>query len=110
MPIREIARAIEQKDVARLRRLKGIGERTAQKIIATLCGKMEKFALICEAEKQTHPPLTDIQQPVMEVLVHQLGHKFGDARQMIADALERNSLISTPEALFDEVYRGEMDT
>jgi hypothetical protein len=27
---------------------------------------------------------------------------------MVADALKRNPAIDTPEALFEEVYRGEM--
>ncbi|RLC29801.1 MAG: Holliday junction DNA helicase RuvA, partial [Deltaproteobacteria bacterium] len=40
IPVREIAGAIESGDVAALKRLKGIGARTAQKIIATLQGKM----------------------------------------------------------------------
>src|SRR5271169_512047 len=35
-PVREIARAIEEKDTGALRQLKGIGERKAEKIIATL--------------------------------------------------------------------------
>jgi Holliday junction DNA helicase RuvA len=41
-------------------------------------------------------------------MVHQLGHRVPDARRMVADALKRNPAIDTPEALFEEVYRGEM--
>ena len=52
VPIREIARAIESKNVDALKQLKGIGNRTAQKIIATLEGKMDKFALIRKSEKK----------------------------------------------------------
>ena len=52
IPVRDIARAIELKEVDQLRQLKGIGNRTAQKIIATLHGKMEKFALIRKTEKK----------------------------------------------------------
>lgn len=108
VPVRDIARAIEAGDVGRLRQLKGIGNRTAQKIIATLRGKMEKFALIRKAEQKEVPVVTDIQQQVMEVLVKQLGHNTANAKQMIAAALERNNSISTPEELFEEVYRGEV--
>src|SRR5210317_595321 len=39
-PIRDIASAIESRDVGRLKELKGIGVRTAQKIVASLEGKM----------------------------------------------------------------------
>ena len=108
VPVRDIARAIETEDVGRLRQLKGIGNRTAQKIIASLHGKMEKFALIRKTEQKKVPLVADIQQPVMEVLVNQLGHKIADAKQMVSAALDRNTSISTPEELFEEVYRGEV--
>ncbi len=108
VPVRDIARAIETEDVGRLRQLKGIGNRTAQKIIASLHGKMEKFALIRKTEQKEVPLVADIQQPVMEVLVNQLGHKIADAKQMVSAALDRNTSISTPEELFEEVYRGEV--
>ena len=44
---------------------------------------------------------------VMDVLVAQLGHKTADARQMITDAIKRNSAINTAEQLFDEIYQGQ---
>ena len=107
IPVREIARAIESKDIAKLKRLKGIGNRTVQKIIATLEGKMDKFALIREAEHEEMPIVQDFSQQVFDVLVAQLGYKATDARHMIAEAIKRNSSIATPEELFDEIYRGE---
>jgi len=106
--IRDIARAIEAKDVQTLNGLKGVGKRTAQKIIATLAGKMDKFALIRKADQPVAPVVGDIQQQVLDVLVRQLGHKIADAKHMIAMALKRNSAIATPEELFEEVYRGEI--
>ena len=108
IPIRDIARAIEARDVQKLSQLKGVGKRTAQKIIATLAGKMDKFALIRKIEQPESPAVADIQQQVMDVLVRQLGHKMGDAKNMIAMALKRNRAIATPEELFEEVYRGEI--
>ena len=108
IPIRDIARAIEAKDVDRLKKLKGVGPRTAQKIIATLSGKMDKFALIRKAEQEDIPVVEDFSKQVLDVLVSQLGHRFSDANQMITAALKRNSAISTPEELFEEVYRGEV--
>jgi len=107
IPVRDIARAIETKDLANLKQLKGIGNRTAQKIVATLSGKMDKFALIRKTEKAEIPVDEDITSPVIDVLVSQLGYKISDATQMVAAARERNSSLSTPEELFDEVYRGE---
>ena len=107
IPVREVARAIENKDVNSLTRLKGIGKRTAQKIIATLEGKMGKFALIRKEEKKEIQVVEDFSEQVYEVLVKQLGHKMSDAKRMISDALKRNRAITTPEELFEEVYRGE---
>ena len=107
IPVREIARAIESKDVNKLKRLKSIGDRTARKIIATLEGKMDKFALIQPTQQVEIPMVEDLSQQVLDVLVEQLGYKITAAKQMISDAMKRNAAISTPEELFEEVYRGE---
>jgi len=104
--VREIARAIEAKDVQKLKQLKGIGERTARKIIATLEGKMDKFALIRKEEKKI-PVEEDAAKQVLDVLVGQLGYRVSDAKRMIAAAMQRNSAITTSEELFEEVYRSE---
>jgi len=103
-----VAEAIESQDVDTLKNLKGIGARTAQKIIATLSGRMASF--LSEPRKQAAPvaEFEDFVLPVQDVLVEQLGHKPADAKRMIAEALERNSAISSPEALFEEIYRGDM--
>ena len=82
-PIREIATAIESGDLARLTALKGIGRRTAQKIIATLEGKMGKFALIQPSEHQEVPLIDDFSKQVLDVMIKQLGHKPADAKKMI---------------------------
>ena len=107
MPVRDIARAIETRDASVLKKLKGIGDRTAQKIVASLAGKMDKFALIRKEEKDKTAEVEDITKQVYEVLVTQLGHKAQDAKRMINEAMHRNNCILTPEELFDEVYRGE---
>ncbi|MGA7145290.1 MAG: Holliday junction branch migration protein RuvA [Desulfobacterales bacterium] len=107
IPVRDIARAIEARDVSKLKRLKSIGDRTARKIIATLEGKMDKFALIQPSQKVEATDVEDLSQQVLEVLVEQLGYKIAAAKQMVVDAMKRNAGISTPEELFEEVYRGE---
>ncbi|GBC61521.1 ATP-dependent DNA helicase RuvA [Desulfonema ishimotonii] len=108
-PIGEIAAAIESKDADTLKHLKGIGARTAQKIIATLGGKMDRFTLVSGGKQAVAatPDQEAVAAQVLEVLVEQLGHRMAEAKQMIADALKRNSAIATPEALFDEIYQGE---
>ncbi len=107
IPVREIATAIESGEIDKLTQLKGIGRRTAQKIIATLQGKMGKFALIRPAEAQKAPIVEDFSKQVLDVMIKQLGHKAADARRMITKAIKRNASITTAEELFDEVYRGQ---
>jgi Holliday junction DNA helicase RuvA len=106
-PIHTIADAIERKDVAFLRRLPGIGERTAEKIIASLHGKMGKYALLRGPEEQPPAEAEDFKTEVLDVLTKQLGHRAAEARQMVEEALRRRSSISTAEELFQEVYRIE---
>lgn len=108
LSVRDIARAIESKNLQTLKRLNGIGERTAGKIIATLSGKMGKFSLIRHEAGDPTPPSGDFSEQVVQVLVDQLGHKPIEARQLVKAALRRKPLISNPEDLFEEVYRGEM--
>ena len=106
----EIADAIEKKDVTFLTGLSGIGKRTAEKIIATLHGKVEKFIAVTDhANKMDKDKLPlemhMISQQVAEVLVEQLGHSPLSAKRMIIEAFERHSTISTPEELFDEIFQ-----
>lgn len=104
IPVSEIARAIESKDVKKLVSMKGIGKRTAQKIIAALEGKMHKFDLFGEDEQNERPVKNEVASQVLEVLVGQLGHGYVDAKKMIDEALKRNHTLSTPEELFNEIY------
>jgi len=105
-PVREIARSIEGKDARALKELKGIGERKAEKIIATLKGKVAKYALMPETEAPVEI-VEDFRKEVEDVLVNQLGHKLMEARQLIEDAMKRNPRIGSSEELFEEVYRSQ---
>jgi len=106
-PIHTIADAIERKDVAFLRRLPGIGERTAEKIVASLHGKMGKYALMRGAPPQPADEAGDFKAEVVDVLTKQLGHRPGEARQMVEEAVHRRPAIASAEELFQEVYRIE---
>lgn len=109
-PVADIAMAIEKEDVSFLTGLNGIGKRTAQKIIATLRGKVERFAAVTRARMETDtvslPAVArDMGEQVEEVLVEQLGHSRASAKRMVKEAFERNENISTPEQLFDEIFQ-----
>ncbi|MEA3311045.1 MAG: Holliday junction branch migration protein RuvA [candidate division WOR-3 bacterium] len=107
MPIRTIARAIEERDITTLTRLSGIGKNKAEKIAATLAGKVAKFALIQEEEREIPEVVStdELRLQVIEVLVSQLGYKRTEATVMVDEVLAENPGIQTPEELFDAVYR-----
>jgi holliday junction DNA helicase RuvA len=114
-PVSEIAAAIARQDDGYLRRLPGIGPQKAKNIVAQLQAKVAKFALVQEGAP---PPETEAPVPgaipedeglrgmVFEVMVKQLGHRPSEAARLIAGALSRRPGMSTPEELFDEIYRG----
>ncbi|HET6946698.1 MAG TPA: Holliday junction branch migration protein RuvA [bacterium] len=106
-PIHMIADAIERKDVGFLRRLPGIGERTAEKVVAALHGKMGKYALLRETAAEAERPVEDFKDEVLDVLTSQLGHRPAEARRMVDEALRRQPQITSAEELFQEVYRVE---
>ena len=109
MPIAKIAKAIEERDSRTLERLKGVGKRTADKIIATLQGKVGKFALMRSDQIPGDVEVVDFKKQVEEVLVKDLGHKLSEAQRLVREAMLRNPNIATPEELFEEVYRGQKD-
>lgn len=106
-PMGDIAASIESGDAGSLKSMKGIGNRTAQKIIATLQGKMGKFALMREAAEPDTVVDEDLEQQVVDVLVRQLGHKMTEARKLVKKAVQNNPSVATPEELFEEVYRAQ---
>ena len=109
LPIPRIAKAIEERDSQTLESLKGIGRRTADKIIATLQGKVGKFALMREDHIPAEVEVVDFKRQVEEVLVKDLGHKVSEAQRLVKEAMQRNLNITTPEELFEEVYRGQKE-
>lgn len=108
LPIQEVAAAIEAGDVATLEHLKGIGKRTAQKILATLSGRMERFlAPAGDRAAATPPPAADaVSRQVMDVLTSQLGYKPAEAKEMIASARKRDPEATDPGRLLDAILAG----
>jgi Holliday junction DNA helicase RuvA len=51
----------------------------------------------------------DFKKQVEEVLVRDLGHKASEAQRLVKEATLRNPNISSPEELFEEVYRGQVE-
>jgi Holliday junction DNA helicase RuvA len=104
IPVARAARAIEDGDVPALTEMPGIGRRTADKIVAELKGKVQKYALLgAEAEPEA-APLLDFQAEAMEVLLR-LGYKRFEAERMIRKVMAQKRAIASAEVLVQEIFK-----
>ncbi len=104
-PISEIARAIDEGDLAFLKSLPGIGEQRAKEIIAKLQNKVGRFGLIQDDQaKETFIKAKDIAEEALAVLM-QLEYKRAEALSMIKKSLELAPSTETTEELLNLVYK-----
>jgi Holliday junction DNA helicase RuvA len=113
LSVSKIAGAIEAEDVDLLRKLPGIGDRTAKKMVATLRGKVAEEALLQdEGFSLVAPPevpeetVSQLREDGVEILTN-LGYRRPEAVSKVEAALKRRPDIEAPEELIREVYRGE---
>ena len=110
-PVSTIASAIETEDFGALQRLPGIGSRAAQKIVATLRGKVAATALLQDAgiseQGHTQPPV-DARSEAVDALVT-LGYRPTEARDKVEDAIRRApEVVDDPQVLMREVFRAQV--
>lgn len=113
LSVSKIAQAIEAEDVATLRKLPGIGDRTAKKMVATLRGKVTEEALLVDEGFSVVPPPeveeetpSELREDGIAILLN-LGYRRAEAVAKVDAALKREPGLATPEDLIREVYRGE---
>jgi Holliday junction DNA helicase RuvA len=109
MPVGRIARAIEDGDSAVLTTLPGIGKQKAAKIIAELKGKVERFAVTPDEDKDVVTPRgvteeDNIAEEAIEVLM-QLGYRRQESEDMVRRAIRKHEEITTAEAIIQEIFR-----
>ena len=104
-----IAQAIEAEDVRVLQRMPGIGARAAQKIIATLKGKVVETAML--RDEGYDAPVQPVvgsgtgRDEAIEVLVN-LGYPQPEAERDVDEALSANpELAGAPEELIREIFK-----
>jgi len=100
LPVGTIAQAIESRDAGRLSELPGIGRRTAEKIIAELCGKLDEFAV---AAARTGAEEPESKRAAVGVLMS-LGLARPEAAMRIDAAFERLGPEAAVEALVRESF------
>lgn len=118
-PVSTIAGAIENGDTGLLNQLPGIGARAAQKIIATLKGKVAATALLRDervtsangSSGPTAVPLpTNVQADVVDALIA-LGYRASEAREQVDSAVRRNpESAEDSQLLMREVFRAQAAT
>ena len=113
LSVSTIAQGIEAEDIGLLRKLPGIGERTARKMVATLRGKVAEEALLQDDGFRTLPqpdgqqePVADLRDDGVDILIN-LGHRRSEAIDKVEAALKRRPDVGSVDELILEVYRGE---
>jgi holliday junction DNA helicase RuvA len=111
MSVSTIAEAIESSNTGLLRQLPGIGDRTAQKMVATLRGKVAEEALLRDEGFQA--PVAgearssmSVREDSIEILAS-LGYRRSEAATKVDAALKRSPELIGPEDVIREVYRAE---
>lgn len=104
-PVREIAEAIEEKDIKTLSTLPGIGPAMAERIVAKLRRKMTKFALMIAARiPDSTDSASDLMSETYEALLS-VGHAPQDARERIETAMQAGKKFKSVEDILAEIYQ-----
>lgn len=105
-PIKDIAVAIQNQDTATLSTLPGVGEATAERIIAKLRRKVAKFALM--VDRGGAAAATAAEPSVLEdahAALVSVGHSAAEARDLIDKALASGKKFKAVSDLLEEIYR-----
>jgi Holliday junction DNA helicase RuvA len=121
-PVRELACLIQEQDVAMLATLPGIGEATAERIVAKLRRKVGKFALMIGPTPSAEEALVassaapagsngsaphaepDVLRDTYAALLS-VGHSEAQARQMIDRALAGKRKFKSVPDMIDAIYQ-----
>ena len=101
LPVGQIARAIEARDSRILSELPGVGRRTADKMIAELCGKLDEFAVTASGRPAAEEP--ESKREAVTALVS-LGLARPEATARVDAAYERLGQKASIEALLQEAF------
>jgi holliday junction DNA helicase RuvA len=114
-PVRELARTIQDQDVRTLATYPGIGEATAERIVAKLRRKVGKFALIVsppapaegtpvEANGEAENAESDVIRDTFAALLS-VGHTESQARQLLDRVLTGKKKFKSVADMIDAIYQ-----
>ncbi len=111
-PVRELARTIQDQDVKTLSTLPGIGEATAERIVAKLRRKVGKFTLIVSPESSAAPAEADgapenaepdVIRDTFAALLS-VGHTDSQAREAIDRVLSGRKKFKSVADMIEAIY------
>jgi len=102
-PVREVATAIEERDIKQLSTLPGVGPAVAERIVAKLRRKMAKFALMVTSDLPASAA-SDVFSEAYEALIS-VGHTSQDAMSRIEAAKETGKKFKSVEDVLSEIYQ-----
>lgn len=117
-PVREIARTIQDQDLKMLATYPGIGEATAERIVAKLRRKVGKYALIVTSDGAATPGDTngepahaepDVIRDTFAALLS-VGHTESQARQLIDRVLTSRRKFKNVPDMIDAIYEQDRAT
>jgi len=107
-PIRDIADAIQRRDVSLLSTLPGIGSATGEKIVAELHRKVVKFALMRSPEDTTTATPSTVAdhlfQDAYEALLS-IGHSAAEARSRLDKVVASGKKFDSVEDILMAIYK-----
>lgn len=103
-PVREVATAIEERDIKQLSTLPGVGPAVAERIVAKLRRKMAKFALMVTSDVPDDFGAADVISEAYEALLS-VGHTAQDAMRRIETIKEGGKKFKTVEDVLSEIYQ-----
>lgn len=112
-PVSTVASAIESANYTVLQSLPGVGKQKARDMVATLQGKVAKFALMQDSdlEKRLGPAPVDSNSIAEEALqlLQVLGHKRQEAERMVQEAAKAEPNALDAETLVRVIYRRQQE-
>ena len=103
-PVPEVARAIQDGDLALLTSMPGVGVAIAERIVAKLRRKVADYVVLADQAAGTGQVEPDVRRDAVSGLVG-IGHRQREAEQMVQSALGGDKRFATVEELLGEVYR-----
>ena len=110
LPVSTIAAAIETEDISILQQLPGIGNRAAQKIIATLRGKVSATALLRDVmvKEDENTKQVNIRNEAIEALLT-LGYRNNEAKNKVDEVINKSTeVIESTEEIIKEVFKNKI--